>query len=128
MGSLKKVMLVLILALVHLFIHCFLLKQSKRSLSFTCSSVFKHNKMEMASQKKVMLVLILALVHLFIHCFLLKQSKRSLSFTCSSVFKHNKMKMVIHSQLTKMRPSSVKIWTTQVYFSSPWDETTAKYR
>ena len=29
-----------------IFIHCFLPKQSKRSLSFTCNSLIKHNNME----------------------------------------------------------------------------------
>ena len=52
-----------------------------------------------------------------IHCFLPKQSKRSLSFTCNSFFKYVNVEMVIHSQLAKVRPSSVKIWRTQV----PWD-------
>ena len=54
----------------------------------------------------------------FIHCFLPKQSKRSFSFTLNLLFKHNKMEMVIHSQLAKIRPSSVKIWRMQV----PWDK------
>ena len=44
----------------------------------------------------------------FIHCFLPKQSKRSLSFTCNSLFKHNNTEMIIHSQLAKIRPSSLQ--------------------
>ena len=49
--------------------------------------------------------------------------KRSFSFTCNSLF----MEMSIHSQLAKIRPSSVKFLRTQValdksaYFSSSWD-------
>ena len=45
----------------------------------------------------------------FIYCFLSKQSKMSFSFTCNLLFKHNNMEMVVHSQLGKISPSSVKI-------------------
>ena len=45
----------------------------------------------------------------FIHCFLPKQLKRFF-FTCNLLFIHNDMERVIHSQLAKIRLSSVKIW------------------
>ena len=63
----------------------------------------------------------------FIHCFLSKQSKRSLSFTSNSLFKRIGMQMAIHSQLAKVRPSSVKSWRTQVSIVRPSPKNRVKF-
>ena len=68
-----------------------------------------------------MLVLILILVwwvHSNSFIFSPKTFEKSLSFICNSLFNYNNMEMVIHSQLAKIGPSSLKIWRMQV----PWDK------
>ena len=55
---------------------------------------------------------ILQMFNEFIQIHSLLSPKRSLSFTCNSLLKHNNMGMVMHSQMAKIKPSSVKIWRT----------------